>query len=123
MRWTVLAIVVGFLPTTRPANAAGAYDGTYVGTARQTLSDNGGRCQSPGHDLRVVITDDTFRYKWARGLDVKVQPDGSFYANGLGRAQRGASPSVSIKGQIVSGKLEADVGGDRCADHLSLTKS
>jgi hypothetical protein len=123
MKWTVLAIVVGILPTMRPANAAGAFDGTYVGKARQTLSDNGGRCQKLSHDTRIVITDNAFQYRWVRVMEAKVQPDGSFYVSGPGRAQRGASPSVSIRGQIVGGNLEADVGGDRCADHLSLTKS
>ena len=123
MRLMTLAVVVGLLPMTHTAvNASGTFDGVYTGAARETLNNNGGRYLNLGRATEIVVVDDTFHYKWVRDMEAKVRADGSFFVSALGRAARGASPSVSVQGRIAGGKLEADVGGDRCAVHLSLTK-
>lgn len=55
-------------------------------------------------------------------LETKVGADGSFSADPEGLQMRGAGATYSLKGKIVSGNLEADVGSSACAAHLSLKK-
>ena len=122
-QWKTCAVLVlSALPLAHQTIAAGAFDGTYIGNRRELRNDNGGRCAHLNKDSRIVIRNDTIRYAWSPPFVATVAADGTFSVDELGLAARGASASVSLKGQIVDGDLEADVGGSRCAAHLSLKK-
>jgi hypothetical protein len=124
-------IALGFLliltPLANPTVAAGALDGSYGGTPSQTKSNNGGLCSTMLRDKTpVVVTNSVVKYHWYGDtpLETTVSNDGSFAVQRSGLASRGASGgSISFKGQIRNGNLEADVGDFQCAAHLSYRKS
>lgn len=124
--WTVpcLMLGLGLMGLAGGALAASPFDGTYVGTQRETLNNNSGKCMNINMDhARLVVQDGIVRYKWAVPIETTVGSDGSFsiYQEGQ-QAGRGGSNMISLKGRISDGKLEADVGSIYCAAHLSLTK-
>lgn len=119
-----LGLTIGSLLVAGTAFSAGAFDGTYIGSRRQTEDNNSSGCQNLSRDhARLVVKDNVASYTWATGPIVgTVQSDGSFEGYKQGLATRGASPMFSLKGKITGTKLEADVGSTQCAVHLSLTK-
>jgi hypothetical protein len=122
MTWMVLALTLCPIAMVSRTLAAGAFDGTYAGRQRETLNNNSGFCQNLNRDARVIVANNVIRYSWGVPLETTVGADGSFSVDHLGLATRGASASVSLKGRITGGNLEADVGGSACAAHLSLKK-
>jgi hypothetical protein len=119
-----LGLAVGLMPLANSAVAAGPYDGVYAGTQRVTKTNNSTQCQGIDRDdIRVMVMDNTLRYRWGPvPLQATVAGDGSFSIDVAGAASRANSSSVSFKGRINIGNLEADVGGNVCAGHLSLRK-
>jgi hypothetical protein len=107
--------------------AANTFDGVYHGTQRTILTNNSAGCAHIDHDLVLRIQNDHFTRRWdLTDLSVDVAADGSFEAKQLVQARsRNTGPQrfVQIKGQIMADKLEADIGSNRCAAHLSLKKS
>jgi len=120
----VLGLALGLLPLADRAMAAGPYDGVYAGTQRVTKTNNSTQCSTINQDsVKVMVMDNSIRYKWGPvPLQATVANDGSFSVDVAGGASRGYSSSVSFKGRINIGNLEADVGGNICAGHLSLRK-
>jgi hypothetical protein len=121
----VLALAVGLAPFANSARAAGPFDGVYAGTQRVTKTNNSTQCAKIDQDnVRIMVMDNTIRYRWGPvPLQATVAGDGSFSVDAAGASSRGFSSSVSFKGRINVGTLEADVGGNICAGHLSLKKS
>jgi hypothetical protein len=122
MTWTVVGLALGPILMASRLIAAGAFDGTYAGRQIETQNNNSGMCQNINKDTRVVVANNVIRYSWGVPLETTVGGDGSFSVDHAGLAVRGAAASVSLKGRITGGNLEADVGGNRCAAHLSLKK-
>ena len=120
----VLGLALGLFPLANRAIAAGPYDGVYAGTQRVTKTNNSSQCQKINQDgIKVMVMDNTIRYRWGPiPLQATVANDGSFSVDASGAASAGYSGSVSFKGRINIGNLEADVGGNICAGHLSLRK-
>ena len=121
---TVLGLALGLLPLANRAMAAGPFDGVYAGTQRVTKTNNSTDCLKINQDnIKVMVMDNTIRYRWGPvPLQTTVASDGSFSVDVSGGASRGYSSTVSFKGRINIGNLEADVGGNICAGHLSLRK-
>jgi hypothetical protein len=120
-----LSLAAGLMPLANNAMAMGPYDGVYAGTQRVTKTNNSTDCQKINQDnIKVMVLDNTLRYRWGPvPLQATVASDGSFSVEVSGAASRGNySSSVSFKGRINIGNLEADVGGNICAGHLSLRK-
>jgi hypothetical protein len=120
-----LGLAVGLVPLA--SQAMGPYDGVYVGTQRATKTNNSTQCSRIDQDnVKVMVANNFLRYRWGQiPLEVNVASDGSFATEVAGAsAGRGGSASTSIafKGRISIGNLEADVGGNVCAGHLSLRK-
>jgi hypothetical protein len=106
------------------ATAASPFDGTYVGTQRETLSNNTAQCVDLNKDTRLRVTDGVISYRWVVPIETTVGNDGSFSVNQQGQqVGRGGSNQISLKGKITGGQLEADVGSSHCAAHLSLKKT
>jgi hypothetical protein len=120
----VLGLALGLLPLANRAMAAGPFDGVYAGTQRVTKTNNSTDCLKINQDnIKVMVMDNTIRYRWGPvPLQTTVASDGSFSVDVSGGASRGYSSTVSFKGRINIGNLEADVGGNICAGHLSLRK-
>ena len=106
--------------------AANTFDGVYSGTQRTILTNNSALCARIATDTVLRIQNNHFSRQWGvANLSVDVAADGSFEAKqfvGGGRAT-GDPRVVRITGQIADSNLEADIGGTRCAVHLSLKKS
>jgi len=119
-----LGLAVGLMPLANSAMAMGPYDGVYAGTQRVTKTNNSSQCQKINQDnVKVMVVDSTLRYRWGPvPLQATVASDGSFSVDASGAASARYSSSVSFKGRINLGNLEADVGGNICAGHLSLRK-
>lgn len=119
----VLGLAVGLAPLA--SFAMGPYDGVYTGTQRVTKTNNSTQCSKINQDgVKVMVMDNTIRYRWGPvPLQATVAGDGSFSVDVAGGASRGYSSDISFKGRIATGNLEADVGGNICAGHLSLRKS
>ncbi len=121
--WRVMALIIGLIPLGNRVMAAGAFDATYTGPQHETKSNNSGSCRMLERpSVAVVVKDNVLKYRWGVPIEATVQPDGSFSDVRPGMAFRGAPSVVSTKGKIVGGNLEADIGTDRCAAHLSLKK-
>ena len=108
------------------ATAASPFDGVYRGTQQAIKSNNSGDCAKVNSDNIVLrIQNGHFTRQWYTALlNVSVAPDGSFDQTAMisgGRAT-GAPRAAQIKGHITGNKLEADIGSDYCAVHLSLMK-
>jgi hypothetical protein len=121
--WRVLLPSAVSLVLAAPAGAAGAFDGTYKGRQTGTLTTSAPDCQSLNYPVAIVIQDDHFTRRWGQAnLDVTVAADGSFAASAV-TPDRRRLRNIAIKGKIAGGVLDADIGSDLCAAHLSLTKS
>jgi hypothetical protein len=120
----VLGLAMGAVPLAYSAMAMGPYDGVYSGTQRVTKTNNSTQCQRIDQDnVKVMVVDSTFRYRWGPiPLQATVASDGSFSVNVAGAAGTTTSSSVFLKGRINIGNLDAEVGGNICAAHLSLRK-
>ena len=108
--------------------AASPFDGTYVGTQRETANNNSGYCNNINRDdFRRVVKDGVITTEWSKAtLRATIGSDGSFTTTeeGMQFGKGGGSPNpITLKGTIRGGKLEADVGGARCAAHWSLQKN
>ena|SRR5271165_408664 len=101
--------------------AAGAFDGVYHGTQKETLNNNSGDCNNLNRDVTIKIVNGHFSRNWRVDLPVDVAADGSFYVSVV--ASQRPLRTAELKGKIVGGRLEADIGTSLCAAHLSLTKS
>jgi hypothetical protein len=79
------------------------------------------------HDTMIVVRDNQFERRWGNPANatvrVEVAPDGTFNSSASWQEGRTRPRVVTIKGRITGGDLEADMGSDRCAVHLSLKKS
>jgi hypothetical protein len=101
-----------------PANAASAFDGTYVGVSAENNSSGntlaGGRARTQGYagaracttfraPARLTITDGRARVRWGdRTLEGNVAPDGSLtMTTGYGQRFDGRIEGQQIKGQLV----------------------
>jgi len=119
-----LGVSVGLTWAITQSIAAGAFDGTYRGAQRETVNNNSGQCNMAQQaNPPVVVKDNVIRYSWGVPLEATVAADGTFSVDRSGLAERGASATVSLKGRISGGNLEADVGGSRCGKHLSFKKT
>jgi hypothetical protein len=122
-----LGLLLALMPLANRTIAAGAFDGSYGGTPRETKSDNFGLCHAMLQDeTPVVITNGVIKYHWVAQipLETTVSNDGSFSVYRSGFAWHGyIGGSISFKGQIRAGILEADVGDAACGAHLSYKKS
>ncbi len=118
----------GPLTTSGATLAASPFDGTYVGTQRETANNNSGYCNNLNRDdIRRVVKDGVITTVWSKAtLRATIASDGSFAVTeeGMQFGKVGGQPNpITFKGMIRDGKLEADVGGSRCAAHWSLRKS
>ena len=108
------------------ALAASPFDGTYVGTQRETANSNSGNCLNLNRDdVHRVVKDGVITTEWSKAnLRATIESDGSFAttAEGMKFGMGGSNP-ITFKGTILDGKLEADVGGARCAAHWSMRKN
>ena len=121
-----LILLLALTPLANPTAAAGAFDGSYGGTPREVRNNNGGMCQAMLQDKTpVVVANNVIKYTWVARipLETTVSNDGLFSVDARGMASRGADVTISFKGQIKGGNLEAYVGGTECAVHLSYKKS
>ncbi len=105
-----------------PALSAGSFDGTYRGTESVTLTNNSSDCLSIKQDhMAVTVTDNKFVRHWGIAtLPVEIAPDGTFSSSVV--VSNRPLRQAQIKGKITGGNLEADVGTDLCAGHMSLKK-
>lgn len=105
-----------------PALSAGNFDGTYRGTESVTLTNNSSDCLSIKQDhMAVTVTDNKFVRHWGIAtLPVEIAPDGTFSSSVV--VSNRPLRQAQIKGKITGGNLEADVGTDLCAGHMSLKK-
>jgi hypothetical protein len=104
------------------AGAAASFDGVYKGTQRTIRTNNSAECSHIDLDnTTITVKDNHFTRVWTVTLDVDVAADGTFYASK--QPTSGPTRVTEIKGKIVDGTLEADIGGRYCAGHLSLKKS
>lgn len=119
----LLTALVLLIPASTMVSAAGSFDGTYRGTQRVTQQNNTPECDRSNSDKAVVeITNNRFTRRWLVDLTVDVAADGSFAATGAVGGTR-TFRAVEIKGRIVNGAFEADIGSNTCTAHLSLKKS
>jgi hypothetical protein len=120
-----LVVPIGILLTLAgTARAGGAFDGTYKGS-RLAQPGSSSRCLS-NNNVTVIIKNNHFERRWGNAnLGVDVAGDGTFHteANILVGTARLKPRVVSIRGRIVGGNLEADMGTSACEVHLSLKKS
>jgi hypothetical protein len=102
--------------------AASSFDGTYRGTQRATLNNNSSDCANLNQEhMVVVVSDNKFVKHWGVAtLPVDIAADGSFSASVV--VSNRPLRQAKITGKITGSKLEADVGTDLCAGHLSLTR-
>ena len=128
-RWGLLFIMAASCVGGSVVNtvvAAGPFDGTYRGTQRSTLSNNSSSCSRIDRSASIVIQNSHFNRIWSPGsLSVEVAADGSCSAKTeVGKGRNTGTPRLlKINGQVAGNDLEADIGTDRCAAHLSLRKS
>ena len=122
MAWRSLGLAVGSMAAAGVVLAAGAFDGTYTGPRHQTKDSNSGYCRNVEvAQTKLVVADSMAMYTWGRGpINAPVKADGTFYVQVPG--WRGGLP-FELKGTITGNNLEADVGNNTCAGHLSLKKS
>jgi hypothetical protein len=106
-----------------PARGAGTFDGTYSGPQKETNNDNSGVCQNLSRDrVQLSVTGDVAKYKWGVPVEATVAADGTFLSRTPGLSFHGKQNTVTFKGVIKGGALEADIGTQACAAHLSLMK-
>jgi hypothetical protein len=105
-----------------PAVSAGSFDGTYRGGQRVTLNNNSSDCANIREEnLVLTVTDNKFVRHWGVAtIPVEIAPDGTFSAMVV--VSNRPLRQASMKGKISGGNLEADIGTDKCAAHLSLKK-
>jgi len=120
------AILWAALPA--PSFGAGQFDGNYRGTQRTLRSNGTAQCANLNHDnILLVVQDNHFDRHWGEAdLAVDVGADGSFRQSksvATVGAKGGGLRVIEITGKIAGGNLEADIGSDLCAAHLSLRKS
>jgi hypothetical protein len=116
-------IIAGLgLAVAGPAVSAGSFDGTYRGAQSVTLNNNSSDCANIKQDnMALTVTDNKFVRHWGVAtLPVDVAPDGSFSSSVV--VSNRPLRQAQIKGKIAGGNLEADIGTDLCAAHLSLKK-
>ncbi len=106
------------------AGAAGPFDGTYRGNETTLRTNGSSDCSAMNHtDAVLVIRDGHFNRRWGEGtMSVNVRPDGTFHSEAAVQNSRHAH-FAAIDGKITGGTLEADIGTNYCAAHLSLRKS
>lgn len=108
------------------ASAAGAFDGTYQGAQKLTVTDNSAACgTAERNNITVQIVDNRFTTTWAGNpLDVVVAADGAFKASAVRAQTRGGNLLIiELSGRIVGGVFEANYGHSKCAVHMMLKKS
>jgi len=105
------------------ASAAGPFDGTYRGSETMVRGNNTTLCAAH-NDLVIVVRNSHFRRRWVEAdLKVDVAGDGTFSGSTMYDVGHNRRATVTITGKIVGASLEADIGSDRCAFHMSLKKS
>ena len=116
-------IIAGLgLTVAGPAVSAGSFDGTYRGAESVTLNNNSSDCLTIKQDHMVLtVTDNKFVRHWGVAtLPVEIAPDGTFSSSVI--VSNRPLRQAQIKGKITGGNLEADIGTDLCAGHMSLKK-
>jgi len=120
---TVALLAGAALLPVAPAGAAGQFDGTYKGKQTTVLTNNSADCAHLDHDTTISVRENHFNRTWGQGqLSVDVAPDGTF-AQKVVTSDSRRLRDIAIKGRITGNSLEADIGTNLCAAHLSLTKS
>lgn len=125
--WKIACLVVGsgigLAFAGSPARAAGTFDGTYSGPQKETNNDNSGVCQNLSRDrVQLSVSGDVAKYKWGVPVEATVAADGTFLSRTPGLSFHGKQNTITFKGVIKGGALEADIGTQACAAHLSLMK-
>ena len=121
MTRTSPGLAFGPMATAGIVLAAGPFDGFYRGTRHETKNSNSGYCRNVNNDqTQLAVTDSVAKYAWGGTMEAPVKPDGTFQVTTEG--WRNGLP-FELKGNIVGGNLEADVGNNTCRGHLSLKKS
>jgi hypothetical protein len=118
-----LLIIAGLgLAFAGPAVSAGSFDGTYRGAETVTQTNNSSECLSIKQDhMALTVTDNKFVRHWGVAtLPVEIAPDGTFSSSVV--VSNRPLRQAQIKGKITGGDLEADVGTELCAGHMSLKK-
>ena len=119
----LLGLAFGLLAFGDMALAASPFDGTYSGPRKETKSNNSSLCMNISRDqTQATVTDGVASYPWAKTTyQAPVKADGSFEITAAGLAIAGAS-SITFKGKITGNNMEADIGNNVCAAHMSLKK-
>jgi len=121
-----LALVLAgtcFATAAASAVAAGSFDGTYRGTQKTIRTNNSSDCTRIDQDhMSLTVQDNHFIRHWGVvTFDVTIAADGTFTSNEVTGAQRKLR-AAQMTGKITGNNLEADIGTDLCAGHLSLKK-
>ena len=116
-------ILAGACFTTAAASAAGSFDGTYRGTQKTIRTNNSSDCtRIDQENVALTVQDNHFVRHWGViTFDVTIAADGTFSSNEVTGAQRKLR-AAQMTGKITGNNLEADIGTDLCAGHLSLKK-
>ncbi len=87
-----------------------------------TQTNNSSECLSIKQDhMALTVTDNKFVRHWGVAtLPVEIAPDGTFSSSVV--VSNRPLRQAQIKGKITGGDLEADVGTELCAGHMSLKK-
>jgi hypothetical protein len=105
------------------ALAASSFDGTYRGTQKTIRTNNSSDCtRIDQENVALTVQDNHFVRHWGViTFDVTIAADGTFSSNEVTGAQRKLR-AAQMTGKITGNNLEADIGTDLCAGHLSLKK-
>jgi hypothetical protein len=104
------------------AQAAGPFDGTYIGTAVLLSGNNGAICKT--FSTSIAVTDGHLTYVHGAGYAVihtDVGADGSFSGSALLHGYK--TPVMeTLTGKASDSGIEADAGGPYCKYRLTLRK-
>ena len=126
----LLALTTGsFTPVsalTATLAATSTYAGTYTGTA-QPIPGNDPSC-APGGHVTLVVQDGRFRLPWhePQAFDVKISPDGSFFATSgsvLAQSDKHMMSVPTLQGRVSSTGLQATYGTRWCRYELEAMHS
>jgi hypothetical protein len=126
----LLALTTGsFTPAsaqTATLAATSTYAGTYTG-ADQPIPGNDPSC-APGGQVTLAVQDGRFRLPWhePQAFDVKISPDGSFYAtsgSALAQSDKHMMLVAILQGRMSGTGLQATYGTRWCRYELEATHS
>ena len=119
---TFVGLVVSGLDVVATAQSPGLFDGVYKGSRKVVVDSSGPQCHLANRPDSVTIKNSHFEVRFGPGtIDANVASDGSF-SGSTWRPARHGLVTISLKGRIMGGRLEADIGEASCLAHLSLSK-